>query len=80
MQLKGKVVRLLIDKNFGFIQDESAKEYFFHRDDFDGHWADLCTDYKNNHEIEVEFDSAKEIGKGPRAANVGRIKHPDMAR
>jgi len=53
-------------------------EYFFHRDDFQGHWDDLCTDFDGGGQIEVTFEPDSTT-KGLRARNVSRIDYPNQA-
>lgn len=66
----GTVNRIPEGKFFGFIKPEvGKKDYFFHREDFNGHWEDLVNDVNAHKKIEVEFEP--EMGqKGPRATNV----------
>jgi cold shock CspA family protein len=66
---KGRVRNLPEGKNFGFIQCESDKDYFFHRDDFNGHWNDLLSDFRRGQVIMVEFEPAESV-KGLRASQV----------
>ena len=64
MTLTGTVVRLVVDKGFGFIQSPEGTEYFFHRSaapDFDR--LDVGST--------VHF-VATEAPKGPRAESVVR--------
>lgn len=69
--MTGKVVRLVPEKQFGFIRSDVGKtDYFFHRTEFDGHWDDLVADFGK--EIKVEFNEANSA-KGPRAENVRLI-------
>lgn len=79
MSEKGYVKNVTDKKHYGFIRSGST-EFFFHEQDFNGHWADLVEDVGNkNSRIEVEF----EIGdspKGPRARNVRRLDFPNRAR
>lgn len=70
--MKGKIVRLVDEKNFGFIKAVSGVDYFFHATGFDGHWNDLVTDINARKEILVEFDETNGV-KGPRAENVRRL-------
>jgi CspA family cold shock protein len=60
----GTIARLLIDKGFGFIRDESGVEHFFHRSAVRGAVFELLREGQR-----VEF-SVEESPKGPRAADV----------
>jgi cold shock CspA family protein len=43
--MQGTVNRIPEGKMFGFIKVEGEKnDYFFHKDDFSGHWQDLVHD------------------------------------
>lgn len=76
--MNGTVSRIIPNKNFGFIKaGEGQKEYFFHRDDFNGHWNDLENDVIKGKEIEVEFESVHS-DKGPRASAVKRKDWPNQ--
>jgi CspA family cold shock protein len=61
-------VRLLIDKGFGFIRDESGIEHFFHRSSVRGAVFELLREGQR-----VEF-TPEESGKGPRAGEVRLIE------
>jgi len=37
----GMVVRLMLDKGFGFIKGEDGKEYFFHRSSTGNNWEQM---------------------------------------
>lgn len=76
--MKGKVVRLMVDKAFGFIRGFDDAEYFFHKSDLHGFWDDLVNDYSRKQEIPVEFQPG-ETSRGLRAANVRRTDHPNEA-
>lgn len=78
--MTGTVVRLWKDKSYGFVKrDESSDEYFFHRQDFVGHWDDLCDDFVPNGEsLKVEF-TADQTPKGKRARNVARLDWPNQS-
>jgi cold shock CspA family protein len=80
--MKGTVKGIVDNKNFGFIVSESMvrgeKEFFFHRDDFAGHWNDLVEDVKGGYKVPVEFEKV-ESNRGPRAANIRRTDHPNAA-
>ena len=60
----GTIARLLIDKGFGFIRDESGIEHFFHRSSVRGAVFELLREGQR-----VEF-TPEESGKGPRAGEV----------
>ena len=57
----GTIARLLIDKGFGFIRDESGIEHFFHRSSVRGSVFELLREGQR-----VEF-TPEDSGKGPRA-------------
>lgn len=70
--MTGVVVKVLGGKNFGFIKGEDGREYFFHKQDFNGFFDDLANDAEG-HKIPVEFQIGESaIGKGPRARDVVR--------
>jgi len=75
--MKGIVRKLLPDKSYGFISN-TEKDYFFHREDYSGHWDDLVIDYHKDMKIEVEFEE-KQSAKGPRAFNVKRLDWPNQS-
>jgi len=60
----GTIARLLIDKGFGFIRDESGVEHFFHRSAVRGAVFELLREGQR-----VEF-SSEDSPKGPRAGEV----------
>jgi CspA family cold shock protein len=60
----GTIARLLIDKGFGFIRDESGVEHFFHRSSVRQTVFELLREGQR-----VEF-STEDSPKGPRAAEV----------
>ena len=60
----GTIARLLIDKGFGFIRDESGIEHFFHRSSVRGAVFELLREGQR-----VEFN-VEESQKGPRAGDV----------
>lgn len=64
--MTGRVERIHDDKGFGFIKDDSGKDYFFHRSAVSGEFEDLRTGDR------VEFD-AGQGPKGPRAETVRRM-------
>ena len=76
--MKGIVKTLVNARNFGFIRGNNGGEYFFHRQDFNGHWEDLESDFKGKQTIEVTFDVV-ESPKGLRAGNVRRTDFPNEA-
>ena len=64
----GTIARLLIDKGFGFIRDESGSEHFFHRSVLRQVVFELLREGQR-----VEF-TAEESTKGPRAGDVRLIE------
>ena len=62
----GKIRTLRADKGFGFIKDDTGKEYFFHQSAVYGEGLDNLREGDS-----VEFDIG-EGPKGPRAENVRR--------
>ena len=64
----GTIARLLIDKGFGFIRDESGIEHFFHRSSVRGAVFELLRDGQR-----VEFN-IEESQKGPRAGDVRLVE------
>ncbi len=64
----GTIARLLIDKGFGFIRDESGIEHFFHRSSVRGAVFELLREGQR-----VDF-TPEESGKGPRAGEVRLIE------
>lgn len=68
----GKVRSVLGKKNYGFISSGARSDFFFHREDFNGHWDDLVNDFENDLEITVEFEESRGP-KGPRATDVTRL-------
>jgi cold shock CspA family protein len=71
----GTIVRIKEDKKYGFIRSsENYKEYFFHKDDFQGDWNDLVLHYNRiGSLLKVEFEVVRNPIKGPRAQNVRGI-------
>jgi cold shock protein len=64
----GTIARLLIDKGFGFIRDESGIEHFFHRSAVRHTVFELLREGQR-----VEF-TTEESAKGPRAGDVRLIE------
>jgi cold shock protein len=62
----GKIRTLRVDKGFGFIKDDTGKEYFFHQSAVYGEGLDNLREGDS-----VEFDIGQGP-KGPRAENVRR--------
>ena len=60
----GTIVRLLIDKGFGFISDEGGVEHFFHQSSVQDAVFESLREGQR-----VEF-SVEESTKGPRAGDV----------
>jgi CspA family cold shock protein len=65
----GTIARLLIDKGFGFIRDESGVEHFFHRSAVRHSVFELLREGQR-----VEF-STEESPKGPRAGDVRLLEN-----
>lgn len=71
----GQVRNIPDGKSFGFITTNEGKDYFFHRDDYQGSWNELLKAYKKNNTAQfvlVEFEPI-EAPKGLRAAKVVKI-------
>ena len=64
----GTIARLLIDKGFGFIRDESGLEHSFHRSSVRGAVFELLREGQR-----VEF-MIEESQKGPRAGDVRLVE------
>ena len=64
----GTIARLLIDKGFGFIRDESGVEHFFHRSAVRSAVFELLREGQR-----VEFVT-EDSAKGPRAGEVRLIE------
>ena len=64
--MTGTIRTLRVDKGFGFIEDGTGKEYFFHRSAVQGEGIDNLRECDS-----VEFDVGQGP-KGPRAENVRR--------
>ncbi len=65
-KVTGKIRTLRVDKGFGFIKDDTGKEYFFHQSAVYGEGLENLREGDS-----VEFDIG-EGPKGPRAENVRR--------
>ena len=76
--MKGSIKSVINKKKFGFIKCPDNREFFFHYEDFNGHWNDLSDDYDAGQYIEVEFIEDK-TDKGLRARNVRRLDYPNQA-
>lgn len=70
--MKGKVIKLVLERNFGFVEGEDKKEYFFHKDDFNGFFKDLAEDMMAGRSVDVTFQIVPSQ-KGPRASEVTRV-------
>ena len=64
--MTGKIRTLRVDKGFGFITDETGKEYFFHRSAVYGEGLE---DLREGDSVEFNVGEGP---KGPRAENVRR--------
>jgi len=71
-RMKGKVVKLVLERRFGFIEGEDGKEYFFHKDDLNGFFEDLAEDMMKGRKVDVTFTIIPSA-KGPRASEVTRV-------
>ncbi len=69
--MTGVIKNIMMAKGFGFIKTDKGTEYFFHREDYLGHWQDLVDDVMKG-TVEVEFEGGQ-APKGPRARNVLRV-------
>jgi cold shock CspA family protein len=74
--MEGTIKTLIPNKGYGFIRS-GQDEYFFHRQDFNGHWDDLAADINAKERVEVEFEIV-DSKKGPRASNVRRLDFPNQ--
>ena len=77
--MNGRVDRIVEKKGFGFIKGEDNRDYFFHKEDFNGFWADLVHD--SNYRkmiIQVNFQEG-DTPKGLRAREVNRLDHPNQS-
>lgn len=70
IEMEGFVKRLLQDKRYGFIISDK-KEYFFHKEDFNGDWDILFIESQKGM-IKVAFEG-NDGPKGPKAAYVNRL-------
>jgi len=77
---QGTIIRMVAGRNFAFVREPDGSEYFFHRDDFNGHWNDLERDFfQYNVNIPVSFEEAvQRKGKGLRAHRVTRLDFPNQ--
>jgi cold shock protein len=64
--MKGSIRTIRAEKGFGFLKDETGKEYFFHKSAVYGEGLEDLREGDS-----VEFDVG-EGPKGPRAENVRR--------
>ena len=64
--MTGKIRTVRADKGFGFVKDETGKEYFFHRSAVYGEGLEDLREGDS-----VEFD----VGEGPRASSRERPTH-----
>lgn len=76
--MKGIIKSVVRNKNYGFIKNEhNGVEYFFHKDDYYGHWDDLVIDFEKKEDfIKVTFEPNR-TEKGPRASEVKRLDFPN---
>ena len=64
MSSKGTIKRIVSEKGFGFVADESGQEYFFHQS------ACAGTPFDNLREGQAVSFTVGQGPKGPRAENV----------
>ena len=67
LNLTGTIKTLRAEKGFGFIRDESGKEYFFHQSAIQGEGISNLREGDS-----VEFEIGESGPKGPRAESVRR--------
>ena len=68
-RITGKVVRIFPEKHFGFIRaNDRVGDFFFHSEDFNGNWNDLC-DLVHPEVTGIVVQSPK----GPRISNVTQV-------
>ena len=60
----GQIVRLIKDRGFGFIKDESGQEYFFHFSALDPRNQVKFENLLEGNRVEFQFETGD---KGPRA-------------
>jgi cold shock CspA family protein len=71
----GQIRNIPDGKHFGFITTNEGKDYFFHKDDYQGSWSELLKLYKKSgvtQFILVEFEPIQ-APKGLRAEKVVKI-------
>lgn len=72
-KMRGRIRSVIYGRQYGFIV-LNGKDYFFHKDDYDGNWDQLIDDHnKDGSHIEVEFTEA-ESSRGLRASEVRRVE------
>jgi len=64
--MTGTIRTLRVDKGFGFIKDDAAKEYFFHQSAV---YGERLQDLREGDCVEFDVGDGP---KGPRAENVRR--------
>ena len=65
--MTGTIKTLRAEKGFGFIKDESGRDYFFHQSVIYGEGIDMLREGDT-----VEFELGPDGQKGPRAESVRR--------
>lgn len=75
--LKGRLKSLKSIKGYGFIIVDNKDQYFFHRDDYQGHWNDMADDFDSGTQVEFHFEPDR-TEKGLRARNVCRTDWPNQ--
>jgi CspA family cold shock protein len=62
---QGTIKRLVSDKGFGFVTDQSGQEYFFHQS--------ACASFQSLREGQAVTFQTGQGPKGPRAENVREV-------
>lgn len=71
--MEGRVRRIYKDLQYGFLNAD-GKDYFFHKDDFDGDWRALCMEFEVHTDILLSFEPIMTT-KGLRAKEVSQVDY-----